>query len=467
MSADHSHHHSAPTTGSAAHQKSFKRKYRKLRHKFKDVMKQSDELFRQEQLSASALRRMQEENTRILDLLVDLNEIGHMSKDLRFNIGSPSRATPPRFLSPTMLATITGGDLSLLQDPDDDVEEMDLDATGGAAVLAGMQSAGVTGIGADRKSNSSSSDDDSDDSDSDSDDGVTKPVNAGGQESNYNSDDDDDKEAYLEEIREWKYARGEPGTPPRKVREKMRAEAEQERKDAQEHAKKAAEEQASAAAAAAAAAAAGANEEDTNQVGTLPTNGTIDAPNTNGVAVAATVEDLRKSLNVESYRRGQTPDYLKDPSPFIMSLEEEEEWYNDIHNRYDGHIPPSQYPTSPSLKADGDPRNPMSVYCWLRKNQPQVFLQTDESGEKKPGGRGRGGGRRKAVEQPLDSDDGASTSAKVTLGKRRWNATANGEELGEPPSGTRGGRGGGRGGLSLRGGRRKQDGESPMKKQRR
>lgn len=66
-----------------AHQKSFKcalrsptrkhravltawparRKYRKLRHRFKEVMKKSDELFKQEQLAKAAMRRMQEENT--------------------------------------------------------------------------------------------------------------------------------------------------------------------------------------------------------------------------------------------------------------------------------------------------------------------------------------------------------------------------------------------------------------------
>lgn len=63
-----------------AHQKSFKyaspapqappsadvmtrRKYKKLRHTFKDVMRRSDELFKQEQLAKQAIRRMQEENT--------------------------------------------------------------------------------------------------------------------------------------------------------------------------------------------------------------------------------------------------------------------------------------------------------------------------------------------------------------------------------------------------------------------
>jgi hypothetical protein len=41
----------------------YRRKYRKLRHKFKEVMKRSDELFKQEQLAKQAIRRMQEENT--------------------------------------------------------------------------------------------------------------------------------------------------------------------------------------------------------------------------------------------------------------------------------------------------------------------------------------------------------------------------------------------------------------------
>lgn len=40
-----------------------RRKYRKLRHQFKEVMRQSDELFKQEQLATLAIRRLNEENT--------------------------------------------------------------------------------------------------------------------------------------------------------------------------------------------------------------------------------------------------------------------------------------------------------------------------------------------------------------------------------------------------------------------
>ena len=40
-----------------------RRKYKKLRHKFRGVMKRSDELFRQEQMANLAIRRIQEKNT--------------------------------------------------------------------------------------------------------------------------------------------------------------------------------------------------------------------------------------------------------------------------------------------------------------------------------------------------------------------------------------------------------------------
>lgn len=40
-----------------------RRKYKKLRHKFRGVMKRSDELFRHEQMANLAIRRIQEKNT--------------------------------------------------------------------------------------------------------------------------------------------------------------------------------------------------------------------------------------------------------------------------------------------------------------------------------------------------------------------------------------------------------------------
>jgi hypothetical protein len=146
-----------------------------------------------------------------------------------------------------------------------------------------------------------------------------------------------------------------------------------------------------------------------------------------------------------------------------MSLEEEEAFYYNVDENLNGGIPilPEDMHTSPNASrgGEGDPRNPMSVYCWLRKYQPQVFLQETE-GEKKSG-RGRGGGRRKTAIEG-DSGDDMPPVVKVAGNKRR--RTAGGDEAEEPtPQRT------GRGSRGGRGGRRKQaeGGEPPVKKQRR
>lgn len=166
---------------------------------------------------------------------------------------------------------------------------------------------------------------------------------------------------------------------------------------------------------------------------------------------------------------GHTPPYLRDPSPFLMSLEEEEAFYYNIDENLGGEIP-TNLETSPSSKTESDPRNPMSVYCWLRKYQPQVFLQEGE-GEKKPRGRG---GRKKAGHDGDSGDEVMPTpatapqSAVKTGGKRRRADTMKGAGLEDsmeidPHATTPSrGRGGGRG----RGGRRRE-GEPPVKKQRR
>jgi hypothetical protein len=283
--------------------------------------------------------------------------------------------------------------------------------------------------------------------DDDDDDEEEDKTPAPGLGSKYNSDDEeDDKEAYLEEIREWNYKRGIAGTPPRSVREKMKADAEQERKDAEEQAKKAAVEAAA---------------DKINGV-RAPVEPVVKQENeeesTNGLGEAPP-----KPLFVEEYRRGHTPEYLGHMSPFLMTLAEEDEWYREIDEKYDGDIPPLQHPDSPSAaKAEGDPRNPMSVYCWLRKNQPQVFLQEEEG--KKPG-RGRGG-RRKVVE-PESGDEGAGSLAGKTVDSARGAGAkrrrTNGTEAGDTPASSRGGRGRGGG----KGGRRKPEGEPPSKRPRR
>ncbi len=78
----------------AAH-KSFKKKYRKMRASFNAVMRESDDLFHQMTQVQGTLRRMNLENARLLDVLVDVNESGHLPPQLHTRTGHPGQATPP------------------------------------------------------------------------------------------------------------------------------------------------------------------------------------------------------------------------------------------------------------------------------------------------------------------------------------------------------------------------------------
>ncbi|KAI5848707.1 IEC3 subunit of the Ino80 complex, chromatin re-modelling-domain-containing protein [Morchella snyderi] len=436
--------HGTSGGGDKAHYKSYKKKYRKLRFKFHQSMKRSDELFKQEQTAKAAVRRILEENTRLLDLLVDLNSSTHIPKERRFNLGSPSCPTPTRFLSPTLLATIPKDEIA-------DEEALLLDPP-----VNGALQAKVEAMDADTSSTSSDSDNEGDfnahsrrDRDSDNEDD--------------DMDDDDDREAYLEEIRETNYKRGIPGTPPRYVRDQMKADADRERKEAVEQARMAAEQakqEAIDSAAAATAATAGVKQEPVDENMEDLDNAEHPPPQT----------PPRKPISLADIypAPGHTPPYLRDPSPFLMSLEEEEAFYYNIDENLGGDIP-TNLETSPSSKTESDPRNPMSVYCWLRKYQPQVFLQEGE-GEKKPRGRG---GRKKAGHDGDSGDEVMPTpatapqSAAKAGGKRRRADTMKGAALEDsmeidPHTTTPSrGRGGGRG----RGGRRRE-GEPPVKKQR-
>lgn len=357
--------------------------------------------------------------SRLLDLLVDLNSSTHVPKSRRFNLGSPSRLTPPRFLSPALLAHLP---LSALESP----------PLNGAGLTTKLET-----LDADTSSTSSDSADES---------SRTRNRTRKLYDSEDDMDDDDDHEAYLEEIRESNYKRGIPGTPPRSVRERLKADANRERKEAQEQARMAAAAQAAA---------------DTAGVKQEP----IDEPMDDALQMPPQTPQRNKvSLENLYPAPGHTPPYLRDPSPFLMSLEEEEAFYYNIDENLHGDIPVAPEPThtSPSSKTESDPRNPMSVYCWLRKYQPQVFLQEGE-GEKKP--RGRGGRKKAAADGDSGDEAPVPTTTGKTIGKRRRTETKGEGDVEEHVTPSRG-RGGGRG----RGGRRKQEshaGEPPVKKQRR
>ncbi|KAI9824635.1 MAG: hypothetical protein M1819_000836 [Sarea resinae] len=70
--------------------KSYKKKYRKMRHLFEEKMKESNALFKEEQKAMETARRLQEKNDQLLDLLLDLNESSHLAPQYRYDLESPS-----------------------------------------------------------------------------------------------------------------------------------------------------------------------------------------------------------------------------------------------------------------------------------------------------------------------------------------------------------------------------------------
>lgn len=135
-------------------------------------------------------------------------------------------------------------------------------------------------------------------------------------------------------------------------------------------------------------------------------------------------EDLPEDLTAEK------------PATYL-GIEQEEDYYVNL-DRLLGNSP---VPLIPELSSAGEKssdkekdinvRNPMSVYNWLRKHQPQVFLQDHEVSSDKSAKTGdkRGAGKRasiaaaKATPEYLDEDGisyGAdSSSAFGSRGKRK------------------------------------------------
>ncbi|KAK9325160.1 IEC3 subunit of the Ino80 complex, chromatin re-modelling-domain-containing protein [Lipomyces orientalis] len=65
--------------------KSFRKKYRKLRLRFDTVMRENEELEGKDFAAKSTIRRLNAENARLLDMLIDLSESPHVNK--QFQVG--------------------------------------------------------------------------------------------------------------------------------------------------------------------------------------------------------------------------------------------------------------------------------------------------------------------------------------------------------------------------------------------
>ena len=142
----------------------------------------------------------------MLDLLFDLNNSTHIPKHRRYNIGSPSCSTPVGFLSPDQLATFQNAD-------NEDIEPVELGASEVARKLQGI--AGQSNV------EDTDCDDDDDDNDYDDDEDDDEDEDFPRDIPEYN--DLSGSELELEELREERYRRRQPTTPPLYVRKGLEA----------------------------------------------------------------------------------------------------------------------------------------------------------------------------------------------------------------------------------------------------
>ncbi|ESZ96474.1 hypothetical protein SBOR_3096 [Sclerotinia borealis F-4128] len=98
---------SSPTDGSKPPPyKSFRKKYRKMRIKFDEAMRRSNSLFMEEQLAGETAKKLAQENDRLMDLLLDINNSAQLPADKRIDlsIGGPALAHVPALVTKEELA---------------------------------------------------------------------------------------------------------------------------------------------------------------------------------------------------------------------------------------------------------------------------------------------------------------------------------------------------------------------------
>ncbi|KAF3914510.1 hypothetical protein AA313_de0207794 [Arthrobotrys entomopaga] len=322
--------------------KSWKKKYRKLRHKFEGVMKRSDELFKQDLVATTAIKRITEENNRLLDLLLELNSNTHIKHKYHQDVGSPLSPTPPRMMSPGTFEKFQTRKF-FIDDPNaPEDENVDLPSISPSkpAVDAEQPEQQPEPMDVDASMTT-----------------VVDPT----QTSTDSPSQSNPKYTSNGVVHD----PSKPLTPPPQPAEKSIRRRE------------------------------------------------IPAP------------------SEPEYIRGSTPPRFRETSPFLNPIEDEELppgtiiHYHQEDGAFTAPALPNASPTHSKFPAATNasipaateeehhwPRNPMSVYCWLRKYQPQVFLQDNEA----PGGKERkkkGKRSAAAVEDEDDEHHGHNPSSPV------------------------------------------------------
>ncbi|EPS45828.1 hypothetical protein H072_267 [Dactylellina haptotyla CBS 200.50] len=327
--------------------KSWKKKYRKLRHQFEGVMKRSDELFKQDLVATATIKRITEENNRLLDLLMDLNTNSHIQRQHHQTIGSPSSLTPPRMMSPGTLEEFKTRKF-FIDDPDagDDL----VDELAPPSIPEPL---------------------------------VPEP------------------------------SVPEPSVPEPRAPEPTASAEQPEPMDVDTSATIAPDTSQPTAD----------SPSETNPKYTA--NGVVHDPSrplTPPPQPAAKPIPRREipAPTEPEYIRGSTPPRFRETSPFLNPIEDEELppgtiiHYHQEDSAFTAPMLPNASPThskfpaatNASIPAAAEeehhwPRNPMSVYCWLRKYQPQVFLQDNEA----PGGKERKKKGKRSAAAVEDDDE--------------------------------------------------------------
>ncbi|KAF3910579.1 hypothetical protein ABW21_db0202797 [Orbilia brochopaga] len=313
--------------------KSWKKKYRKLRHKFEGVMKRSDELFKQDLIATASIKRITEENNRLLDVLLELNGNERISQKHRQNVGTPTSITPPRLMTPDTLQQFNSKKFRIYAD--------DLPLAHGYLVKSEPAAAAPFPDQTE----------------------ATEPVPEP-------MDIDTSMTATTAEVTQPTTAGSPSQTSPLDA-----------------------------------------------------SNDTVRDPSKPLTPPLQPADKLAGMIEVEvpeepTYERGSTPPRFRETSPFLNPIEDEELppgtiiHYHQEDSAFTAPSLPSASPTHAKFPAATNasipaatteeehhwPRNPMSVYCWLRKYQPQVFLQDNEA----PGGKER---KKKAKRSAEDEED--------------------------------------------------------------